>query len=315
MKLSIIILMYNSKWEKLKATVMSVILQKNKSYEIIFADDGSKDNHKERLISLMAENKIENYKFAILQTNGGTVRNVCNALKYSSGGYVKLLSPGDFLYDEDTLDELLKFAEKSQADAIFGDAIYYSNDDGKISKVDEINSPANVTIYDSAARYNVRFVDCLLGNDCILGASVLVRSDIIKSYIESMVSKVKYAEDTMIRLMLFDHKDIVHFKHPIIWYEYGSGISTSKSEKWSRIIKADYDAADELIRLEHAPSGKIEKRYLRYLTNCGKYGKLRKILKCAMFPSVLLLRFRMRKFPQHTSMLGNVEYVNKLFNY
>lgn len=316
MKLSIVILMYNSNWEKLKATVMSVVLQDIKEYEVVFADDGSKVKHNQELIKLMDKFNFTNYKFVDSPTNVGTVKNIYNALKHTSGDYVKLLSPGDLLFDNNTLARLLKYVENSNAEVVFGDAVYYNSDDGKISKLSVVNSPANLKLYDNKNSYYAKFVDCLLGNDGILGASILARSDVICYYISEMVDKVKYAEDTMIRIMMFDHRKIAHYQQPIIWYEYGCGISTGKIDKWSKFIKNDYNASDEIIRLCHAPQNLLEKRYIKYLTrNYGGLGIVHKIRKCIMFPSLIFFRLKMKRFPQYTCMQGDVEYVNSLYNY
>ena len=49
-------------------------------------------------------------------------------------------------------------------------------------------------------------MDYLLANDTILGAAVLAKRNIILKYLLEMEGKVKYAEDYMIRLMIFDNK-------------------------------------------------------------------------------------------------------------
>ena len=40
-RVSIIVVTYNAKWEKLKLTINSILLQSGIDYVIIFADDGS----------------------------------------------------------------------------------------------------------------------------------------------------------------------------------------------------------------------------------------------------------------------------------
>ena len=62
-------------------------------------------------------------------------------------------------------------------------------------------------------------MDYLLANDTILGAAVLAKRNIILKYLLEMEGKVKYAEDYMIRLMIFDNKIICHMDKNLIWYE------------------------------------------------------------------------------------------------
>ena len=40
-QVSVIVCTYNSKWEKLKSTLLSILSQRDISFEIIIADDGS----------------------------------------------------------------------------------------------------------------------------------------------------------------------------------------------------------------------------------------------------------------------------------
>ena len=42
--ISVIIVTYNPKWEKLRTTILSILFQKNINIEIIVSDDGSKNN-------------------------------------------------------------------------------------------------------------------------------------------------------------------------------------------------------------------------------------------------------------------------------
>ena len=48
---SVVIVQYNPMWEKLKRTLNSVISQKKCDFEVIVADDGSKDTCFDKVIS------------------------------------------------------------------------------------------------------------------------------------------------------------------------------------------------------------------------------------------------------------------------
>ena len=47
--ISVLVLIYNSKYEKIRPTLNSIVCQKNINYEIIFADDGSKEQHMDEI--------------------------------------------------------------------------------------------------------------------------------------------------------------------------------------------------------------------------------------------------------------------------
>ena len=48
----------------------------------------------------------------------------------------------------------------------------------------------------------------------------MAKKDIFFSYLTEIKNRVKYAEDYMIRLMVYDRKKIYHINCNLIWYEY-----------------------------------------------------------------------------------------------
>ena len=102
---SVIVCCYNSDYEKLKKTLISISKQKNVSYEIIISDDGSKDRAIEQIKAWVDEHNISNVRYNFLPENIGTVRNILSAVKVAQGKYVKTISPGDYLFDEYSLQQ------------------------------------------------------------------------------------------------------------------------------------------------------------------------------------------------------------------
>ena len=39
-----------------------------------------------------------------------------------------------------------------------------------------------------------------------------------------------------------------------VWYEYGSGVSTSKNDKWKKLLEADFDKSEEIMKDKYADS-------------------------------------------------------------
>lgn len=130
---TVIVATYNSDLKKILTTVSRVLEQKEVSCELIVSDDGSENNLHDEIKNYLDNRNFCNYRLTGNKSNAGTVRNYYNALKYAEGEYIFCTSPGDYLYDEMTLHDFVCYARETKADAVFGDAVYYSaDDDGNI---------------------------------------------------------------------------------------------------------------------------------------------------------------------------------------
>lgn len=312
MKFSIIVLTYNADWKKFRATIMSILHQSSSDFEIIFADDGSSIKWHKEITALIDSVGSFDYSFVDSEKNEGTVQNLYNAVKCAKGNFIKPISPGDFLYGKNTLSDWCNFMDKKNADVYFGDAIYYNFSEGEAVILKGKNAPANLKLYKEPQKYKKLFIDYLLANDGILGASIVAKKEVLESYLEEMIGKVKYAEDYMIRMLIFEKKEIIHYSEPVIWYEYGTGISTCVNSKWEKLLHNDFDAINELI-LQHEAKSKLGEKYQKYLSL--KSGKIsRKVLKILMFPSTVYWRCKRMFLPDYTRTEGNVNYLNRLIN-
>lgn len=290
--ISIIVVTYNSQWDKLKKTIESIICQKNITFEVVFADDGSEIKWNEKIKESLPESI--KYIFADLNENSGTVSNINNALQYTEGRYIKVISPGDYFNGSLAARKWVDFMDSTKADVSFCNAIYYKNVDGLVSVLKNKQSPHNVYIYNKADNRKKLFVDYLLANDTILGASVLMDRNVIVSYIAEINKYVKYAEDYMIRLMIFDNRRIIHLDEELLWYEYGEGVSNGKNQRWVSILKDDFDATNYLIEKRQNITEKIQKKYVKYLRLDNKKSIEKKLKKVIMFPSIIWFRGRMK---------------------
>ena len=305
-RVSIIVLTYNPQWEKLRSTIISVLRQNAEGMEIIFADDGSDYAYRDEIDALLNRRGIE-YRFVGSGINQGTVNNIANAMEHVQGKYVKLISPGDFLYAEDTVARWVDYAERMKADACFGDCVFYSNANGGPSACSVADSPANIGVFERPIKRSALFVDYLLANDTILGASLLYRSDVFKAYIRRMAGRVKYAEDYSLRLMVFAGESVVHYPEKVVWYEYGSGISTGANQKWQALLHKDFEMTDEIILEEIPPFDAVSRRYISYLKQRKRSPKTHRMRKLMLFPTLLVFRWRMkrgRKTPAEVELGG-----------
>ena len=284
MDVSVIVATYEPIWEKLRMTLMSIILQKNVSFEIIVADDGSSCSFAGEAEELFSQMSFRNYAFANQEKNVGTVCNLSGGIEKAKGKYVKMISPGDYFYAEDTLSRLVSFAEECGLSVSFSDCVFYNMENGerKIRRVQ--NSPRKPYLFDRD-RYDSRDVmeEYLLMGYNIIGASFFARTDIVRRYLEQIVGKVKYLEDYMYKLMVVDGIMLVHQPEITVWYEYAVGITVSKDPVKQKRMQEDAYRAYKLVEEALDNEDWFARRLKVYIRNIEKPVS-RKIVKALLFP-------------------------------
>lgn len=244
-EISILLLQYNSEFEKTKRTLKSIILQENIKLEIIIADDGSIHNHQERIVTLFTKYGFTDYKLVMNPTNNGTVKNYISGLEVCEGQYIKSISPGDYLCNNNTLRNWIDFLKLSKRKWSFGDAIYYDEKSGKPISVDAHPRVIKPYIHNNGLLMRWHY---LVFRDIALGATMLSTSDIQRYYCRKILnSGVKYAEDNIWRLMMFDGIIPAYYNQNVIYYEYGGGVSTSNNPIWKDRLLDDIKKTDTLM--------------------------------------------------------------------
>ena len=290
---SVIVLTYNVQWEKLKPTLESILMQEDVNCEIVMADDGSAVRYDERIRELCDARGFTRLVFSNCPCNGGTCKNLYEALKYASGRYVKPFSPGDMLYDARVLHDWAAYMDRTACEVSFGDAVYYQFAEPHIRIIPVRNAPVQRQLF-TGRPSRALFVDYLLTNDTILGAAVMMRAARMRADSARIVGRLKYAEDYMLRIAVFEKRDIRYFARRVIWYEYGPGISTTQNEKWRVRLQQDFEACNAIL-VESGGIGRLDRKYVRYLRAAGAHPKLRRIQKCLLCPDVILWRLRNRR--------------------
>ena len=290
---SVIVLTYNVQWEKLKPTLESILMQEDVNCEIVMADDGSAVRYDERIRELCGARGFTRLVFSNCPCNGGTCKNLYEALKHASGRYVKPFSPGDLLYDVRVLHDWTAYMDRTACEVSFGDAVYYQPAAAHIRPVSVRSAPVQRRLF-TGRLSRALFVDYLLANDTVLGAAVMMRADRIRTDSARIVNRLVYAEDYMLRIAVFEGRDIRYFARRVIWYEYGLGISTAQNKTWRARLRQDFEACNEIL-IESGGSGRLARRYVRCLQSTHTPGWLRKIRKCVMFPDVIWWRLRDRR--------------------
>ena len=312
--ISVIVATYNPELRKLYKTLISIILQERVSLEIIIADDGSKANYFLEIEALFSNHHFSSYKLLQSENNNGTCSNLCRASIIASGIYIKFISPGDYLYDSNTLYNWFMYVQKKRALVCFGNVIYYSEEHDKITVYKRMNQPRNLLAY-RKHRFISRKVNYLVLTDGIIGASFLSRSDITREYLQKINGKVKYAEDTMYRLMMYDGIDIEFFNSITLWYEYGTGISTSQSKYWNAKISNDFNEANNLILNTLIAKDFFSVKFKIYLL-LSRHNRFFRILSASLlFPSFLYWKYLWARRPSTSPIDVSHSFYEKISLY
>lgn len=290
-EVTIIVACYNPNWEKLKKTIVSLVKQKDLTTQIIVSDDGSKENHFEQLCQLFYLYNYKNFILLDAHENQGTCLNIKKGIDKSCGEFIKIITPGDYLFSDSCLSEWYNFNKKNNIRVSFGDAVYYSETDkGEVKFLSCLAAPQFVELY-NLERYSQKKVllDYIFLNDAVIGANFLVESDTLRRYINSIAGKIKYAEDMVFRMMLCDGIEIIHFPYEAIWYEYGTGISTSGSLKWKQIIYNEKQVSNKLIINSLVKKKSLNSK--RLVVGIKTISKRKyAMLKYLVFPELILMK-------------------------
>lgn len=135
-------------------TIESVLLQTYKDFEMIIIDDGSKDNS----VKIIQEyaNKDDRIKL-IKQSNGGSASARNNGIRNANGRYITLLDADD-LWDNNFLEEQIKFLNENDATLVFCNYRHIDYNSKEIMK--PTNSPQKITLKQMQIRC---YIGCLTG--------------------------------------------------------------------------------------------------------------------------------------------------------
>lgn len=304
---SVLVLCYNPNIDKLFQTLYSIIRQKNISFEIIVADDGSKEKYFEKVEEWFTKEQFKDYTLVENQQNQGTVKNYLSALRKAQGEYIKAISPGDFLYNVDVLSGIYDFVKQQGYRLAFGKAGYYSNENSKY-KVYQKQNPNDLTVYRKKQKKKI-LRNYLFFQDYVLGANFLIETALATEYAEKISNIVVYAEDTSILPMLADGIVIGFYDEYLLWYEYGTGISSSSASKWEKIIYEENKRVYEMLLKEN----KISKMLYSFHFCPSKNYYIEQIRKMLICPLYLCygIKNKIKKVPLTYDIAELKKIVNK----
>lgn len=296
MKFSVIVLTYNPVLEKVLFTLESIIQQDFDDFEIIIADDGSKDNLFPQIEEYFRKNSFDNYKFVANKRNVGTVKNILSALEVSSGKYIRDFGTGDCFFSKDTLQCVYEFLEKSDKDGCFGLMCGFYRDKQGTVKRKNFCHPFDINVYRKAQK-NPKLEKRILKNlvlysDHASGAATCYKRDYYMEYLKKIEQYVKYEEDIFQVLAAIEGRRLDFFDQYMVWYEVGEGVSTQKNSRFKQLLQQDVDSFYEMI-FENFSDQKIVKKRKK-MTKLYKIKNLylRTIIRVFVNPDAICYLFK-----------------------
>ena len=248
--ISIGILTYQPDYEKLLMTLTSVIRQQGCSYEIVIGDDGSKDFRERELELWLLQHGCRDYVIVRSPENKGTVHNVMNVLTAARGHYVKLISPGDYLYNDHVLADMLRFMEENSYKIAFGRACYYSKMGDKYHLINRMN-PFQLRPYRERDFSAVKEA-YLVYQDYVVGAAFMGERSLLAAYTRDILGQIIYTEDAVYPIMIADDIRLGFWDENFVWYEYNAGISGDLSQEWRERLLYDSKRTLAIIAERHS---------------------------------------------------------------
>ena len=121
--ISVIVTVFN-KEKFIEKTILCILKQMKKNYQLIIVNDGSTDNSS-KLIKKIIKNRKFDIRY-IKKKNSGPSISINIALKYVKYSYIKLVD-GDDLIAPDALNYMFAEMEKLNLDLLYGDWKWVKN--------------------------------------------------------------------------------------------------------------------------------------------------------------------------------------------
>ena len=231
-EVSVLVVTYHPDLQKLRQTLLSILRQADVRPEIIVADDGSEDNLSAQITSLFQERAFADYRLVMNPVNQGTVANCVSGLSVATGRYVKIISPGDFFCGERVLRDWLDELAARGAKWSFSDTVCYRQDGEEEAQVPAPRAPVWQEPYERRDEAKIRWNYVVL-EDVAPGAAMLSDTQLTLRYLRRLqAAGIRYAEDFMYRLMMYDGVIGAYWPKPTVFYEYAAGISSGKDSVW-----------------------------------------------------------------------------------
>lgn len=260
MRFTVLVITYNSDWNKLRLTLESIVRQKMEDYEIVIADDASQENHFDKIQQFFAAHGFADYHLVGNETNQGTVKNLLSGLSRTSGKYVKFIGAGDALYEEQTLQKVYDFMEENQYECCFGLMQGFQRKHADSVVKVPFCHPFDMDAYRQNKQDKV-IRNLVLYSDNTCGASLCYRTDFAIEYMNRIQADVVYEEDIFQVLSAVEGRQVRLFDDYIVWYEVSAGVSAKGHSRFAELLKQDTARFYARLYHEHGSNRYVKKRY------------------------------------------------------
>jgi len=227
---SLLINTYNGE-KTVMLPLLSCLEQDYKKIELVIVDDASSDRTKKTIDTFLAkyEKRFTKTTFIPLQKNVGTVKAFNAGLTRCNGRIIKGLGNDDLLYSHGTISEIVDEFDKSQALVIVGLLrSYCAGNDGFKTNPFQAPSPYEFK-YFGRSPLEIALLQMKYGF-FISGGGIFFSRELIERFKYNLLEniEVKYCEDLMSILWGLENIPINLYKRYVVWYGFGSGITTNK---------------------------------------------------------------------------------------
>lgn len=194
-------------------TIDSVLRQTYKNWELIIADDCSKDNTEEVVKKYLKDKRIIYKK---LETNQGAAMARNTAMELANGNYMAFLDSDD-IWKEDKLEKQIKFMNDNNYNFICS----------AYEQIDEQSNKIGKIIYPKVkADYNRILLDCPVGN-----STVIYNADNMGKF---EVPNIRKRNDDALWLKMLKKEKYIYGMNDILM-EYRIRSNSISSNKWSLV--------------------------------------------------------------------------------
>ena len=237
--ISVLVTTYNQDESALAFTLSSIMRQDCNDIQVVIADDCSRVDPTPCVRHLFDAYGFANYEIVRAKENLGTVANIAQGLDVALGRVVKPISPGDALFSSSTLSHILAFHRETSFQIGFGGIVSYLPD----GSFYPFEAPQELGLYQASHQdCNAILRAHVLDADWIPGASLFYEREFMQSYLHELSNRahVRYCEDFASTLCAADNIPIGYLGERVLWYEMGTGISTSGGNESVRRMYRDH---------------------------------------------------------------------------
>ena len=218
--ISAIIPVYNSE-EYLEECIKSLINQSLKEIEMIFINDGSRDNS----LSILEKYKDIDKRIKIInQTNSGPSNARNNGLKIAKGEYISFIDSDDWI-DSEMFKTMYVNAKINNSDVVICDMKMIENENELYIR----GIQCDTDVFDKNKIQQTIYTSLLSNSQFNSMANKIYKREILKTNNIKLDAKIFYAEDWLLNMEFFKHcNKATYINRCFYYYRRGHESSSSK---------------------------------------------------------------------------------------